>query len=100
MGKKLTKEEYERLKPYEKELRSAVKNSFLHMSGSDFMKVAEIYKDVIGKELTKSQKGCNTCRLNALKLLGGLYLAYTSELKEEEKKEKKPRQKKLENITE
>lgn len=98
MEKKLTKEEYERLQPYEKELKSAVKNSFLHMSGNDFLKVAEIYKDIFGQELTKSQKSCNTCRLNALKRLGELYNAYTEEHKE--KKEKKTRPKKLETITE
>lgn len=92
MDKKLTKAQYEALKPYEKDIKSAYKNSFLRMIGSDFLKVAEIYADIFGQELTKSQKNCNTCRLNALKKLGELYINYETE----PKKEAKPRRKKLE----
>ena len=91
-NKKLTKEQYERLQPYEKNLKSAYKNSYVHMTASDFNKVAEIYKDITGTALTKSQMGCNTCRLNALKKLGEMYVEYE---KKEEEKEIKKRQKKL-----
>lgn len=87
---KLTKEQYEALKPFEKNLTNAAKNNFVHMLGSDFEKVAEIYAGVFGERLTKSQMGCNTCRLNALRKLGGLYINYGKE------HTKKTRPKKLE----
>lgn len=87
---KLTKAEYEKLKPYEKHILAAYKQSFVHVSGDEFDKIAEIYKEVFGEGLTKSQMGCNTCRLNALRKLGAAYDGYN-------KKEKKPRKQKLEN---
>ena len=90
MDTRLTKEQYEKLIPWEKDILAAYKNSFLHMTGSDFLKVAEIYKEIMGTALTKSQMGCNTCRLNALRKLGELY----SNFKEEPAK-KKGRPKKL-----
>ena len=89
----LTKKQYESLTPFKTQLRAAYKNSFVHMSGADFQKVAQIYKDVFSQELKKSQMGCNTCRLNALRKLGQLMEEY--EKGEEEKKEKKERKKKL-----
>lgn len=95
----LTKENYEKLKPYERHLVSAYKNSFVHMSGSDFQVVAGIYKDVYGESLTRSQMNCNSCRLSTLRKLGELYSKYTEKEteKETEKKEtKRGRPKKLE----
>ena len=84
--KKLTKKQYDKLTPYARELRAAYKNSFLHMSGADFLKVAEIYKEVFESELTKTQMSCNTCRLNALRKLGELYVNYVPEEKKKEPK--------------
>lgn len=95
MMAKLTKEQYELLQPYEKNIKNAYRNSFVHMTSSDFEKVAVIYAEVFGTPLRKGQMGCNTCRLNALKKLGELYMNYTKE--DTEKKEKKTRQKKLAN---
>lgn len=92
---KLTKEQYEALTPYKDALKSAYKNSFVRVSGSDFIKIAEVYNKIF-QPLRKGQMGCNTCRLNALKKLGELYANYTEEAQEEEKKAKKPgRPKKL-----
>lgn len=88
---KLTKEQYEKLKPYEKHILSAYRHSFVHVPGDEFNKVAEIYADVFKESLTKSQMGCNTCRLNALRKLGELYDKYGKE-----KKASKPRKQKLE----
>lgn len=96
---KLTKQQFEALKPYEKELKAAYKNSYLHMGGNEFLKVAEIYKEVFENPLTKGQMGCNTCRLNALRKLGELYENYTEE-QEKKKAEKKARAKKLEKTEE
>ena len=88
--KKITKEQYEKLIPWEKDILAAYKNSFVHMQGSDFLKVAEIYKEITGTALTRSQMGCNTCRLNALRKLGEMYSNYN-----EEPEKKKGRPKKL-----
>ena len=77
--RKLTKELYEELKPYEKDITNAYKNSFVHVSGDIFAKIHEIYKKVFGEGLTKSQMGCNSCRLNALRKLGELYVTYNKE---------------------
>ena len=90
---KLTKEQYEKLMPYEKNLMNAYKHSFVHMLAQDFSKCADIYTEVFGQSLTKSQMGCNTCRLNALRKLGELYSNYTTQDKE---KTKRGRPKKLE----
>lgn len=87
---KLTPGQYEALKPYEKNLLAAYKNSFVHMAGSDFEVVAKIYAEVFGGPLTKSQMACNTCRLNALRKLGELYAAQG-----EKKESKRGRPKKL-----
>ena len=84
---RLTKEQYESLKPYAKHIISAYKNSFLHMSGTDFLKVAELYKDIFNETITKARMSCNTCRLNALRKLGELYVAYEAKEKERAQKE-------------
>lgn len=86
--KRLTKDQMEKLAPYEKNLTNAYRNSFVHMSGEDFQKVAEIYTEVFGEALTKSQMGCNTCRLNALRKLGEVYVT-TQEAKEKKKESTK-----------
>ena len=96
---KLTKEQYDKLQPYATSLINAYKHSFVHMPGVEFIKVAEIYNEVFGTPLTKSQMGCNTCRLNALRKLGELYCNYDAP--EEKKKEtRRGRPKKLEEKTE
>ena len=89
--KKLTKEQYEMLKPWEKDITSAYRNSFVHVSGNDFNKIHEIYKVIFGESLTKSQMGCNTCRLNALRKLGELYTGYTKEKKDKSPRGRKPK---------
>lgn len=83
----------DKLAPYEKNITNAYKNSFVHMPGEDFQKVAVIYAEIFGEELTKSQMSCNTCRLNALRKLGELYVT-TKEAKEK-KSTNKGRPKKL-----
>lgn len=89
----ITKAQFEALAPYEKHIINAYKNSFVHVSGADFIKIAQIYQDITGKALTKSQMNCNTCRLNTLKKLGKEYLDYQEYLKQqsEETIEEKPK---------
>ena len=88
-NKKLTKDQYEALQPYEKSLVNAYRNNYVYLPGADFSRIAEVYAKVFGVALTKSQMGCNTCRLNALRKLGELYVNH-------QKPEKKTRPKKLE----
>lgn len=76
----MTREQYEKLVPYERTLMNAYKNNFVYMPATDFSKVAEIFAEVFSKPLTKSQMGCNTCRLNALKKLGEEYSKFKSEM--------------------
>lgn len=80
----------DKLAPYEKNITNAYKNSFVHMAGDDFQKVAEIYAEIFGETLTKSQMGCNTCRLNALRKLGELYVT-TQEAKEKKSNKGRPK---------
>lgn len=87
----MTKEDYESLLPFRDSIMKAYKQSFLRMSSGDFEKVAVIYDRVTGKPLTRSQKNCNTCRLNALRKLGEEMETY------ERGKERKSRKKKMDN---
>lgn len=84
----MTQEQFEKCKEWEKELRWAWKSSFVHMSNTEFSKVAAIYKDVFGEGLTVSQMTCNTCRLKALSRLAESYFAMQQELAEKEKEER------------
>lgn len=84
----MTREQYEKCKVYEKELRWAWKSSFVHMSNTEFSKVAAIYKDVFGEGLTLAQMTCNTCRLKALSRLAESYFAMQQELAQEAKEER------------
>ena len=68
----LSKEQREYLKEYEDVMRNAVKNDFVHLTSSEFDKIAVVYNQLF-TPLRKSQQTCNTCRLNALKRLGELY---------------------------
>lgn len=95
-NKKLTQEQYESLKPFERNLRNAASKSFVHMVAEDFEKVAKIYTDVFGETLTKSQMSCNTCRLNALRKLGELYVNFGKKVEPKENR-KVGRPRKLED---
>lgn len=85
----MTREQVEKCNEYEQELRWAVKSNFVHMSNTEFSKIASLYKEVFGKALTVNQMTCNTCRLNAMKELGNDYFAsrdkYTIEDRDKEK---------------
>lgn len=86
MGK-LDSSQIERLKEFEKAMRNAVKNDFVHLSSSEFNKIAEVYNEVF-TPLRKSQMACNTCRLKALKQLGELYYSTMEKGEKSEKGEK------------
>lgn len=91
----MTEEQYKVLEKYEQTLNNALRNSFLRMTPNEFNEVAEVY-DQLFTPLRKTQRACNTCRLNALKTLGRAYNAEKEKRlaeeakKEEEKQEEKP----------
>lgn len=85
----MTQEQYEKLKEYDKELKWAVRSSFVHMTNQEFSKVAALYKEVYGEGLTTSQMTCNTCRLKALKRLGEEYLKMQQDIANEEEEKRK-----------
>lgn len=69
----IDKENMEKLSKWETVFNNAIKLNFIHLSASEFGEIANLYKAVFGKTLTKSQMGCNSCRLRALKELATEY---------------------------
>lgn len=82
----MTKEFYEKLVPYEKAFRYAVKSNFISMSAGEFNAIAYLYEEYFKEALTKSQSSCNTCRLRAVKKLGEEYFKKKEEIEAREKK--------------
>lgn len=68
----MTDEQYQVLKKYEQQLTAAAKNNFLRLSSAEFNELAAVY-DSLFRPLRPSQRNCNTCRINALKTLYGVY---------------------------
>ncbi len=88
----IDKELMEKLSKWETVFSNAIKLNFIHLSASEFGEIANLYKAVFGKTLTKSQMGCNSCRLRSLKELAREYF------KEKERLEKERLEKEKENI--
>lgn len=87
----MTQEQFEKLIEFEAPITNAYKNSFLHLPASEFNKIAAIYDEIYEKPLTKSQRNCNTCRLNALKRLGMDYWNYKNKIEKNEETPNKPK---------
>ena len=83
----ITKEIYTKLKDQEKVLKNAVNMDFVHLSAEEFKMFAEIYTEVFGVSLTRSQMNCNSCRLKALKDLGKEYFKVAVSFEQLEKEE-------------
>jgi hypothetical protein len=92
----LDKETMEKLLPYEKDLKYAVRSNFVNMRMSDFEKVAEIYNGIY-TPLRKGQMSCGSCRLQALRKIGEDYLK-TKEFSEELAKKKAMKEKEKEEV--
>lgn len=86
----MEKETFDKLKEYDKVFSLALNANFIHLSNGEFEEIAKLYKEALGKELTSRQKGCNTCRLKAIKELGTAYVKA-----KEENKPKRGRPKKI-----
>lgn len=89
----MTREQVEQCRKYEQIFLWAIRSNFVHLTASEFGEIAKLYKSILGKELTKSQMNCGTCRLNTIKTLGQDYLEsrdkYIKEDRENEE-EKEP----------
>lgn len=83
----ITKEIYTKLKDQEKVLKNAVNMDFVHLSALEFKMFAEIYTEVFGVSLTRSQMNCNSCRLKALKDLGKEYFKVATSFEQLDKEE-------------
>lgn len=79
----MTDEQYQVLKKYEQQLTAAAKNNFLRLSSAEFNELAAVY-DSLFRPLRPSQRNCNTCRINALKTLYGVYKEAEKNQQEEE----------------
>lgn len=90
----IDKELMEKLSKWETVFSNAIKLNFIHLSASEFGEIAKLYKVVFGKTLTKSQMGCNSCRLRALKELAREYFS-NKEKQENKPKPKRGRPKKI-----
>jgi hypothetical protein len=90
----MTIEQFEKCKDFEQQFRWAVNSNFLHMSNTEFNKIAALYLEVFGEALTRNQMTCNTCRLKAMQRLGNDYFTTQQTIAEEDKKnriEEKPK---------
>lgn len=75
---KLTKEQYESLKKYEKHLRRGYYGDYVYgLFQKDFDEMHRIYKELGGNERLKY--ACNVCCLRLTKFLGKLYFECTPE---------------------
>ena len=86
----MKKELYDKAKEFENIFKYALKMDFLRVTPEVFNSIMEIYEEHFGKQLSKSQRQCNTCRLKAIKEIGRVYF------EEQEKQEKQKEQEKQE----
>ena len=96
----MTKESYEKLKPYEQVFRWAIYSNFVHMSAGEFNTLAGLYNEVYKTPITKAQSTCNACRLRALKQLGNDYFAKQQEIAKREEKKKQQQEQQDKALTE
>lgn len=92
----IDKELMGKLSKWETVFNNAIKLNFIHLSASEFGEIANLYKAVFGKTLTKSQMSCNSCRLRALKELATEYFK-EKDRQEKEKREKERQEKEIIN---
>lgn len=65
---------YNELKKWDSTLYNAFRIDFVHLNNTEFRELAEYYKKVFNKEITKSQYNCNSCRVRIVKELAKIYL--------------------------
>lgn len=87
----MDKEQLKQCEKYEDAFRLAINANFVRMSQGEFNEVAALYKEILGKTLTKGQMTCSTCRLNTMKDLGGEYFKWKEYYENEKPKRGRPK---------
>lgn len=72
----MTKEVYEELQRFEKQIRGAQRNNYARFAHKDFLDFDKVVEKWRGTPLTKNEKGCSRCLLTTLKKIGGEYDDY------------------------
>lgn len=84
----MKKVDFEKLKKYETALYTAKHSSFARMSVNEFNDMCNIYKDMYGVEVTRTERNCPSCKLRVTKRLAEDYFKYKDkQLKKQEEKE-------------
>ena len=92
----MTKELFEKLKPFEEKLHTAYYNDFVRLTDSKMKEqLAGLHMEAFGHG-GNIMGGCNRCVINALKNLGREYFIFKKKLEEELAKEQEQVQKELE----
>lgn len=72
----ITKEQYERMLPYEQHFFTAVHGDYArNVTMEGFIVLDELYKEIFKRE-SNMKSGCNRCRLQGLKDLGKLFYEF------------------------
>lgn len=69
-------ETYKKLKEYEHAMEVAATCGYVRMTAAQVAGFAELYKEVFGKELTRSQRSCGHCLQKAAAAVWGEYQKY------------------------
>lgn len=72
----MTEETYRALKGYRKQLELADRADYVRMTRTDILTMNPLFKDAIGRELTRSQAGCSHCVVRAFKDTYKAFLVY------------------------
>lgn len=84
----ITKEQYEKLKPYEDNLNTSFHADYCRNLGQNKVKVLdEIYRDIFGKA-SQLKSGCSFCVLESMKELAREYYHYVPQVQNEPKPKK------------
>ena len=73
---KINKEQYLKLLPVERQLRSSLMNNYARMSALEFDAFCALYGEIYGTPLTRNEMNCNSCRLKAIKRVANDFFGY------------------------
>lgn len=81
----ITREQFEKMKQFDGDFYNAVNCQFVrNMTSVKRQILAEVYRDVFGKEAQGLKSGCGHCTLSACQKLGPLYFEYKNAQKPQE----------------
>ena len=73
---KINKEQYLKLLPLERQLRSGLMNNYARLSVVEFEAFCALYAEIYGAPLSKSEASCNSCKLKAIKKVANEFFSY------------------------